>query len=90
MGKHVKEYYTCDRCGVEMDQPVRGAERGPTAFSLNVSQDHGVAGGPLIAWNELCGPCNSYVGELIRGLLDEQKNARAALQQDNPEPPEAG
>ena len=76
MAEHTRKFYTCDRCGVEMDQPVRGAERGPTAFTLRASQDCGVAGGVMIGWDHLCESCNTFVAEEIRRLADGQRTAR--------------
>lgn len=74
-----KEYYVCDRCGIHMEQPVRGSERGPTAFTLNAHQDCGVAGGSLISWNHLCPACNSACCSAIKALAREAGEARVAI-----------
>lgn len=76
MSEHIKKFYTCDRCGVEMDAPVRGNERGPTAYTLTATEDFGVAGGRPIDWRDLCSSCNSAVGEWIRLLRDGAKSAQ--------------
>ena len=77
MAKKTYTKYICDRCGVEMDAPVRGAERGPTAFSMSASSDVGVAGGPLFKWDELCSLCNSFVGDLASRLVKEARSLKA-------------
>lgn len=76
MAKHSREFYTCDCCGVEMDQPVRGGERGPIAYSAIISQDVGVAGGPIVKWQELCETCNSHLGKVADELSAHAKALR--------------
>lgn len=79
MAEHTRKFYTCDRCGVEMDQPVRGGERGPTAFTLHAHQDFGVGGGALISWSHLCTSCNSACCAAIKALAKEAGEARVAI-----------
>jgi len=77
MAEKTRKYYTCDRCRVEMDQPVRGNERGPIAYTLTLSEDVGVAGGAVANWQHLCGRCNGYVGSLRRKISEDIKALRA-------------
>jgi hypothetical protein len=78
MVKLTREYYRCDRCRIEMVQPVRGTERGPTAFSLSALKDFGVAGENPIKWNDLCKDCNAKVGGIIRAALEDAARDRDA------------
>lgn len=78
MAEHTRKFYTCDRCGIEMDSPVRGAERGPTAFTMSAFSDVGVGRGPLFKWNDLCLGCNSLVGDAARQLAADARADRAA------------
>jgi len=81
MAKVTRTFHVCDRCKVEMDDYVRGSERGPTRFQMTANQDVGVAGGTMIEWIELCSECNAYLGSVIaemNRLAKRKQEARLA------------
>lgn len=67
MGKKTKEWFVCDRCGVEIERPFRGGESG--TYHVKFNADYAVAGESL-EWRELCVDCNHYIGM----LMSEEKN----------------
>ena len=74
--EHTRKFFTCDRCGVEMDKPVTGAERGPEAGAMTASFDVGVAGGLIFSWQHLCGGCNTFVLKTARDLAAQSKELK--------------
>lgn len=76
MAEHKRTFYTCDRCGCEMEQPVCGGKKGPTAVTLSASLDYGVTGGTVIDWKHLCAPCNGKVLDIVSDLMKTSREMR--------------
>ena len=68
----------CDICGKRIEKPYYGGESG--TYTMNATEDLGVAAGPGIHWKELCSGCNSWLGRTISDLLHYSKTMK---EQDN-------
>lgn len=79
MAKFTIERWRCDRCHVESERWLKPS----VAHSIHISVDHGVAGGSVINWTELCVPCSDYVGGIADQLRDEAVAARSHLKETN-------
>lgn len=75
MAKQTKTFYKCDMCGVEMDKPYRGGERG--TYEAHFQCDYAVAG-HIIEWKETCASCNDLLGRMIYDLVERAKAQRQA------------
>ena len=74
MGKFTVEKWQCDRCGCVGDK--RPYIMGHTYYSVVADVDHGTAGGRLIEWREMCGPCNIEVGKALDAMMQATKAAK--------------
>jgi len=85
MGKLTIEKWQCDRCRTVFDeQPKRDNGSwgsAPTYYSIRASEDHGVAGGVIMDWREMCHPCQRAVGKEIAAMR------ASALEARTPTPP---
>lgn len=80
MAKFTVERWRCDRCGTEADRWLRPN----SAYNIRASVDHGVAGGIVLDWRELCVGCNDLVERLVNGMKrdsDLAERARIAAQE---------
>ena len=75
MAEKTEKFFVCDCCGKERIEPVRGNDRGPTRYTMHLTEDFGVAGGQ-ITWKDLCGYCNSKLGRFVNDIRAFQKDAR--------------
>lgn len=73
MAKHMREYFTCDRCGIEIDRPDYGGDAG--TFSLRVHAGFATCG-EVICWDELCRECNIAASKVIDVMKADQRQAR--------------
>lgn len=67
MGKVVIEKWQCDRCMVIFDNKPP-YNMNATRYTVRINADYGVAGGPMMCWDEMCAACNREVGELLEML----------------------
>ena len=80
MAKHTRAYHTCDICGVEMEKPYRGGERG--TYAITMEMDFAVAGN-MVKWDETCESCN----HLLERMIDDMVQMAKDLQKARKEPP---